>query len=110
MAGMTPEDVYKLTGAADPRLSPDGRTVVYVVWRIDKDSNEYKGNIWIANVDGRQPPRQLTFGEKRDGEPRWSPDGTAIAFTSNRAGKASQLYVMPVQGGEARRLTDCKED
>ena len=111
MSGMVPEDVYELTGVADPRLSPDGRTVAFVVWRIDREANEYRGNIWLAPVDGSAPPRRLTFGSRRDADPRWSPDGTSLAFTSNRVGDAMQLHVIPVSGGgEARKLTDLKED
>src|SRR6266545_256490 len=111
MPGMVPEDVYELTGVADPRLSPDGRTVAFVVWRMDREANEYKGNVWLAPVDGSGPPRQLTFGSRRDADPRWSPDGTMLAFTSNRVGDAMQLHVIPVSGGgEARKLTDLKED
>src|SRR5262249_7457594 len=110
MPGMTPEDVYKLTGAGDPRLSPDGRSVAFTVWRIDKDSNEYKANIWVTPVDGSEAPRQITSSEKRDASPRWSPDGQTIAFTSSRDGKSMQLYVMPVRGGEARRVTNLKGD
>jgi dipeptidyl aminopeptidase/acylaminoacyl peptidase len=111
MPGMVPEDVYELTGAGDPRLSPDGGTVAYAVWRIDKESNEYRGAIWTAPADGSSPPRQLTSGTKRDGSPRWSPDGTMLAFTSSRDGGATQVFVLPVGiGGEARKLTDLKED
>ena len=110
MAGMTPEDVYKLTGVADPRLSPEGKLVAYTVWRLDKDSNESRSNIWLTAVDGSEAPRQITSGDRRDALPRWSPNGESIAFTSNRAGKTMQLYVMPVRGGEARRLTHLKED
>jgi len=110
MAGMVPEDVYELTGVADPRLSPDGATVAYVVGSVDKDANEYEGAIWVAAVDGSSPPRRFTTSDKADGDPRWSPDGTQLAFTSNRADKASQLYVMPVAGGEPRKLTSLKED
>src|SRR5438093_1424939 len=110
MPGMTPQDVYELTGVGDPRLSPDGRTVAYVVGRVDKDANEYRGNIWAVPVDGSAPPRQLTFGSRRDAEPRWSPDGSRLAFTSNRAGDSMQLFVIPLAGGEARKLTDVKED
>jgi dipeptidyl aminopeptidase/acylaminoacyl peptidase len=110
MAGMTPQDVYELTGVADPRLSPDGTTVAFVVWRLDKDDNELKSNIWLAAADGSTPPRQFTFGNKRDGDPRWSPDGTRIAFTSKREDGPGQLYVIPVAGGEATKLTDLKED
>ncbi|MDP9331045.1 MAG: S9 family peptidase [Actinomycetota bacterium] len=111
MPGMQPEDVYELTGVSDPRLSPDGSTVAYVVWGIDKEKNEYRGAIWLAASDGSSPPQRLTSGEKRDADPRWSPDGQQIAFTSNRHGERQQLYVIPAGGpGEPRRLTDLKED
>jgi len=110
MAGMVPQDVYELTGVADPRLSPDGATAAYVVGSVDQDANEYKAAIWMAAVDGSSPPRRFTTSDKVDGDPRWSPDGTRLAFTSNRAGKASQLYVMPVAGGEPCKLTSLKED
>jgi dipeptidyl aminopeptidase/acylaminoacyl peptidase len=108
MAGMIPEDVYEMTGVNDPRLSPDGRTVAYAVWTVDKDKNEYLGAIWLAAVDGSTPPRQFTSGTRRDGNPRWSPDGSQLAFTSNRDQDEAQLYVMPSDGGEARKLSDLK--
>ncbi|MGH2571879.1 MAG: S9 family peptidase [Actinomycetota bacterium] len=110
MPGMGPEDVYELTGVTDPRLSPDGRTVAYVVWRIDREENDTRSSIWLTPVDGASPPRQFTSGTKRDAEPRWSPDGAQLAFTSKREGGAAQLYVIPVAGGEPKRLTDLKED
>lgn len=109
MTGMVPEDVYRLTGVADPRVSPDGARVAYPVWRIDGESNEYRGAIWISPVDGSSAPRQFTSGEKRDVDPRWSPDGSRLAFTSNRDGDHSQLYVIPTEGGEPERLTKLDE-
>jgi dipeptidyl aminopeptidase/acylaminoacyl peptidase len=112
MRGMRLEDVYALRGVSDPRLDPSGRTVAYVAWEIDREENEYRGNVWFAPVDSSSPPRRFTTGEKRDGQPRWSPDGSRLAFTSSRAEKeAGQLFVLPVSGGgEALRLTRLKED
>ncbi len=110
MKGMQPEDVFELTGVTDPRVSPDGRTVAYVVWRIDKETNAYPSAIWTRAVDGTGEPRRLTSGEHRDIEPRWSPDGTRLAFGSDRGSKAVQLFVLPTDGGEAVRLTDRDED
>ena len=110
MTGMVPEDVFDLTSVADPRVSPDGAMVAYVVHGVDEQANDYRGAIWLAALDGSTEPRQFTVGTRRDADPRWSPDGTTLAFTSNRAGEQMQLYVMPVAGGEARRLTSLKED
>lgn len=106
---MAPEDVYELAAASDPRLSPDGATVAFVVTRIDRSENEYRSAIFLAAADQSSPPRRLTAGERRDSAPRWSPDGTELAFVSNRAGEKMQLHVLPLAGGEARRLTDLKE-
>ncbi|HEX9235035.1 MAG TPA: S9 family peptidase, partial [Actinomycetota bacterium] len=110
MPGMVPEDVHELTGVSDPRLSPDGSQVAYVVWSIDKAANEYRGAIWLTPVDGSSPARRLTLGSNKDAAPRWSPDGARLAFTSKRDGGAAQLFVLPLTGGEAIRLTDLKED
>jgi dipeptidyl aminopeptidase/acylaminoacyl peptidase len=109
--GMRPDDVYELTGVSDPRISPDGTRVAYQVWWIDRESNEYRGAIWVTPLDGSGEPRQFTSGERRDGSPLWSPDGRWLAFTSNRRSErtASQLYVMPADGGEPHALTDAKE-
>src|SRR5918912_499932 len=108
---MVPDDVYALRGASDPRLDPTGKTVAFAIWSIDGDANEYRANIWTAPVDGSSPPRRFTTGERRDGTPRWSPDGTKLAFVSSRKEKEpSQLYVIPVDGGEPTRLTELKED
>src|SRR5271169_4073772 len=108
---MRPDDVYELTGVADPRIAPGGRNVAYQVWSIDRETNEYRGAIWVTALDGPGEPRRFTSGEKRDASPRWSPDGRWLAFTSNRGAEKTppQLYVIPAEGGEARALTDAKE-
>jgi dipeptidyl aminopeptidase/acylaminoacyl peptidase len=109
---MRPRDVYALTGAADPRISPDGTRVAYQVWWIDEDANDYRGAIWVAPLDGSEEPRAFTSGERRDAMPRWSPDGRWLAFVSTRGESPktpANLYVIPAEGGEARRLTDRKE-
>ena len=111
MAGMQPRDVFRLRSAADPRVSPDGGTVAYVVSWVDEESREPRSAIWAATVDGSTEPRRLTFGPKRDATPRWSPDGRWLAFTSARDSDLAQLYVSPVDApGEARRLTDLQEE
>jgi dipeptidyl aminopeptidase/acylaminoacyl peptidase len=107
---MRPDDVYRLTGASDPRLSPDGRTVAYVVAEIDGESREPTSAVWCAPVDGSTPPRRLTFGGTRAGSPRWSPDGRWLAFTSARGDDRAQLFVLPADGpGESRQLTQLRE-
>jgi dipeptidyl aminopeptidase/acylaminoacyl peptidase len=108
---MRPDDVYELTGVGDPRISPDGKRVAYVSGSTDRESNETKAAIWVTPLDGSAEPRRFTFGEKRDGTPRWSPDGRWLAFVSARGDEKApaQLYVLPSEGGEARKLTDLKE-
>lgn len=110
MTGVVPKDVYELTGVGSPRLSPDGRTVAYELSTIDGPANEYRGSIWLVPADGSAEPRQFTSGSTRDASPVWSPDGSRIAFTSKRASKAMQLFVIPIEGGEAVQLTELSED
>src|SRR3954467_12641097 len=110
---MQPDDVYELSGAGDPRISPDGRRGGYVVTTTDREKGEYRSAVWVAPLDEdpAEEPRRFTSGEKRDGSPRWSPEGGGLAFVSTRGDDKAraQLYVTPAEGGEARKLTALKE-
>jgi dipeptidyl aminopeptidase/acylaminoacyl peptidase len=111
LRGMTAEDVGQLVDVSDPRLSPDGRTVAFVVSTIDLDANEYRNRIWLAAADGSSPPRAFTAGDGRDRVPRWSPDGRELAFVSHREDKGSELYVIPtIGGGEVRKVCAWPEE
>jgi dipeptidyl aminopeptidase/acylaminoacyl peptidase len=103
---MTPQDLTHIRFVSDPQISPDGRQVAFVVTTLSEDSDEYLANIWMVQTAGGEA-RPFTTGPKRDTKPRWSPDGSQLAFISERHGHAKgQIYVMPAAGGESRRLTD----
>jgi dipeptidyl aminopeptidase/acylaminoacyl peptidase len=102
---ITAEDLYRFQLISGCKLSPDGRHVVYTQQRIDPKSHKEYSNLWIAPTEGG-PPRQFTYGDQLDRQPRWSPDGRRIAFLSNRGqAKQTQIYLIPFDGGEARPLT-----
>ncbi len=99
------EDLYRFQRVADPQISPQGDWVVYQVSTVDLSANKTATSLWLAAVDGKTPPRQLTNSQgKSDRHPRWSPDGKKILFESSRSG-SSQLWVIDIDGGEARQLT-----
>lgn len=105
------KDIMGLTDASDPRMSPDGRFVAYVVTPTLSTQRPSQSAIWIAPVDRSAPPRRLTAGTRNENSPRWSPDGRDIAFLSNQADPsatgiaAKQVWTASVNGGSARRLT-----
>lgn len=109
------EELYRLEHLDDARISPDGRTVVYCVTRVDRETEKKYSNLWIVPVAAADPEagqaRAFTTGDQTDTNPRWSPDGRTIAFLSDRGGsKQRQIYLLPIDGGEARRLTDWPGD
>ncbi len=100
---VAPEDLYRVAIVNDAQVSPDGTFVAFVVTRIDKECDQYRSAIWVA----RRPhwePRRFTTGEFRDNSPRWCPDGTRLAFLSDRDGR-DQIWVIRIDGGEAVRVT-----
>jgi dipeptidyl aminopeptidase/acylaminoacyl peptidase len=104
---MTFEDVLTLKVVSDPQLSPDGRWIAYVVATPDTSENAIAAAIWLVKADGSAPARRLTAGRKRDTAPRWSPDGSRLAFISNREDRP-QLWSIDPTGGEPERMVETK--
>ncbi|WP_188963917.1 S9 family peptidase [Deinococcus aquiradiocola] len=119
-----PESLYALQFPSDPQLSPDGTRVAFVLTSIRPETPDTASTPDTAGTvsttgtpDPERPryfsavhvsdggaPRPLTAGDARDSSPRWSPDGTQLAFLSDRSGRP-QLYLLPLAGGEARQIT-----
>ncbi len=101
--GLSPEQiVFGLKFASDPQLSPDGERVVYSVSKVCGDCTKAYSDVWISNRDGSDA-RRLTRTGDRNGNARWSPDGSRIAYVSGREGK-SVLCVLRLDGGEAEPI------
>ena len=106
--GATPEDYFAFENIADPHLSPDGRQVAYVFSTVDRARNRRVTSIWTIGTDGQSAPRRLTVEGFNANSPRWSPDGSKLAFLSSRGtedGAKPQIFVLPMAGGEAMQLT-----
>ena len=103
---MTIEDLIVAPRIADPQLSPDGRTVLFVQTTTDGKTGRRNADIYAVPADGSGEPRAvISSGDKSENTPRWSPDGKKIAFLSNRDG-STQVYLADADGDDARKLTD----
>ncbi|MGH9345939.1 MAG: S9 family peptidase [Vicinamibacterales bacterium] len=100
---MTLVDLLEVPSLTNPQLSPDGRQLVYVLAEADWIVNRRVSHIWRVPVDGGAPVQMTSAGGEN--EPRWSPDGRAIAFVARR-GDSPQIHVMRSDGGDARPLTN----
>ncbi|WP_283134277.1 S9 family peptidase [Rhizohabitans arisaemae] len=102
MARLTLDDLYRLRIPSDPQLRPDGDAVAYTLTQADPESDENRSQIWLAEPGAK--PRRLTGGPS-DSAPRWSPDGRTLAFL-RAAGGPPQIWLLPMDGGEPRALTE----
>ncbi|MCB1035696.1 MAG: PD40 domain-containing protein, partial [Acidobacteria bacterium] len=102
---MTIVDLLDIPSVTDPRLSPDGEEMLFVLAQADWKENKRVPQVWRASRGGGDS-MQLTFGKDGASEPRWSPDGSWIAFLAKRDGdEETQIYLLPRRGGEGRRLS-----
>ena len=108
---ITEKDLFDFIWVANPQVSPDGTRVAFTRINVDDKRTGYETSIWVAATDGKQAPVRLTNG-KHDVQPRWSADGTHIAFVrggdKDETGKPKpgQLALLSLLGGEARFITD----
>ena len=103
LAIFDPMDVFELEWATDPRVSPDGDTIVYVRKSNDIMKDRERSNLWQITID-KQDHRPLYSGIKSARSPRWSPDGTKLAFISNDTG-SQQIHVRWMDNGETAVIT-----
>ncbi len=105
---ITAEDLYRFRLITSCDISPDGEHIVFDLGWVDRKTEKKYANLYVVPVRGGRP-RRFTCGDQVDSRPRFSPDGTRIAFLSNRKDeKQPQVYVIPLGGGEARQVTDLK--
>lgn len=108
-------DLLKITYTNQLSISPDGKQAVAVVSRKKTKEDASKGiteyyytqHLYLLDVSGKTEPLQLTFGDRRDNQPAWSPDGKSLAFV-RADGELSQVWILPLTGGEARAITKAK--
>ena len=100
-------DVFQLEYADDVQVSPDGSRIVYVRASHDIMTDRVRRNLWMINADGSNH-RPLRSEVRSFLSPRWSPDGTRIAYVSSAEG-SPQLYVRWLDSGQTALLTNLVE-
>src|ERR1700692_2607788 len=105
--GLDTNTIWDIRSVSDPQITKDGKSVIYVLGWSDKMVDQKYTNLWIVSNDGKDN-RPLTTGAYRDSEPRISPDGTRVAYLSNRGGK-SQIHVRWLDTGQEAQITDLQQ-
>jgi dipeptidyl aminopeptidase/acylaminoacyl peptidase len=102
---LQPEELADRVVPADPQMAPDGSRVAFSADPIGRREEKKRNTLWLATANG--DVRKLTAGNANDREPRWSPEGARLLFTSNRMAKdddEERLFLLPMDGGEAAPL------
>lgn len=109
-SGIRVTDMLQIKRAGGVEFSPDGSHVLYTVQSTvlhEKNpmDHDYRSQLWMVDASGATAPRPLTSGKTGFSQASFSPDGTAIVFVRSVDGK-SQLFLLPLAGGEPIQLTD----
>ncbi|WP_044188579.1 alpha/beta hydrolase family protein [Hyalangium minutum] len=99
----TVQDQVTMRRLSEPRVSPDGQRITFVLRTTDMEANRGRTDLWLANADG-SGARQLTSHPDSDTQPVWAPDGRSLFFLSSRGG-SSQVWRLPIDGGEPQQVT-----
>ena len=100
-------DVFELEYAEDPRISPDGDSIVYVRRSMDIMNDTRIGRLWILEQNGSRH-RKLASREVNESNPRWSPSGDRIAFSS-KTDEGSEIHIYWLESGQFARITQLPE-
>ena len=108
--GFTVEDMVSMERVGSPAVSPDATRVVYTVRETDLGKNRGHTDLWMVDLRAAKPvPQRLTSNTASSSDPEWSASGDAVYFLSSRSG-SSQVWRLPINGGEATRVTDLALD
>jgi Tol biopolymer transport system component len=99
-----PLDVFDLQWAADPQVSPDGRSIAYVRMGYDIKTDRAHGSVWLVGVDGKNE-RPLSSAPL-SGSPRWSPDGSRIAYIARTSDNSAQLFMYWTASGVSAPISN----
>src|SRR5579863_3928644 len=102
-------DYRSLAALSSPAISADGKRAVTIVSHVVWDEDRRDDDLVMIDV-ATHATRTLTYHRKDLSEPAFSPDGTRLAFISSGAGDKDQVFVMPLDGGDARPVTNAKSD
>src|SRR5271165_1721243 len=101
----TAQDMATLDRVSDPRLSPDGKWVLFDLRSVDYAANKSRHALWVAATDGKSPPRRLAVSEEGTSAGRWSADGRSIYFISGRKDGVDQVFKTDLKGETAIQVT-----